>query len=206
MASSRHAHATSFFKSHAYHPQSNKGHIKNCNTLSRQAQVPAHNRRKMLFRHLMSFVKMSMFEDWLNESLPRRTLEQHKSEEEHNSLAQSVRHCLSYARYTKCKNAPIPARYLSLLPHTSWTHDYNTVLNGKPISYVEMQKSMRLTVPVCASSHLVVVCFTLLTIHDTTNLKQKCIKRHGHDRRSPQCFKKVCSVQTFVYLTSRLCC
>lgn len=32
------------FKSHGYHPQSNKGHPNNCETLSRQAQVPAHNR------------------------------------------------------------------------------------------------------------------------------------------------------------------
>lgn len=181
-------HMPQVFKSHGYHPQSNKGHIKNCNTLSRQSQVPAHNRQKMLFRHLMSFVKISMFEDWLNESLLKWTLEQHKLEEEHNSLAQSAGHCLPYTWYTKCKNAPIASRYLSFLPYTSWMHDYNTVLNSKLISYVEMQKSTSWTVPVCASSHLVVLCFTLWTIHDTTNLKQKCVK--SHDQRSPQRFKK----------------
>lgn len=136
-------HMPQVFKSHGYYPQSNKEHTKNCNTLSRQTQVPAHNRRKTLFRHLMSFVKTSMFEDWLNGSLPRPTLEQHKSGEEHNSLAQSIRHSLSYAWYTKCKNVPIPSRHLSFLPHTSWMHDYNTVLNSKLTSYVEIQKSTR---------------------------------------------------------------
>lgn len=160
-------HMPQVFKSHGYHPQSNKEHTKNCNTLSRQTQVPAHNRRKMLFRHLMSFVKTSMFEDWLNGSLPRPTLEQHKSGEEHNSLAQSIRHSLSYAWYAKCKNAPIRLRHLSFLPHTSWMHDYNTVLNSKLTSYVEMQKSTRWTVPICASSHLVVVCFNLEMCYKT---------------------------------------